>query len=156
MRLRIAAKIGKRINRSLSGFSGISINWLASRTQQMAAIQPAGLPRAAGQVIKRFQPLQLTFSFRKPRIAPFSQRSLNSAKTSKSLRASYVAAPLVSSAPDADCCNRRSGEIITLKRSGRRQNDIRVFRAAVQKHSEITTSSGFCQARTGDWYPDDE
>ncbi len=156
MRLRIAAKTAKRINRSLSGFSGISINWLLPRTQQMAAIQPAGLPRAAGNVIKRFQPLQLTFSFRKPRKPPFSQRSLNSAKTSKSLRAHNVAAPLVSSAPDADCCNRRHGEIITLKRGGRGQNDIRVFAAAVQKHSEITTSSGFCQAGSGDWYPDDE
>ncbi len=89
-------KSAKRINRSLSGFSGISINWLACQNSANGGNSTCWLPPRSGSVLKRFQPLQLTFSFRKPPVPPFSQRSLNSAKHQNHYALHSVAAPLAS------------------------------------------------------------
>lgn len=57
MRLRIAAKIGEA-NKPLHR----PVNQLTAGWQNcIGGIQPAGFTSCAGNVIKRFQPLQLTF-----------------------------------------------------------------------------------------------
>ncbi len=77
-----------RINRSLSGFSGISINWLACQNSANGGNSTCWLARAAGQRYKTFPAIAAHFSFRKTCITALLPTFTQVGKTSKSLRAS--------------------------------------------------------------------
>ncbi|SQB40444.1 Uncharacterised protein [Citrobacter koseri] len=92
MRVGVAAEIRKadklRVGRILRHFNQIVGFPELCKRRQRHLLAGAALP---GDVVEGFQPLKLAFPFGEARMArPFPQRSLSSANTSKSLRASIT------------------------------------------------------------------
>ena len=140
-----ARNAAKREKRALSGFSGISLAGSLARIRQTAAASLAAAPTLGGNLVEGLQPLQIVFPSVKRSRPPASQRSLRSAKHRNRRALHRAARPPASSAPDADCCSRRSW---SDRYAQTKWSPVRRYQhgaAAVQKHSEITISSGFCR-----------